>query len=218
VSEPLLPLSWLRRRNLVAPITSQMLANFAYMGGFILTPVLLEQGLGIATATVGLLIIARPLAFALTAPAAGMVTVRVGERVAGVAGASIVAASMVALAAIGLGTPYWFIALALALSGVGLGISSPALGATVANAVRDDELGTAGALQQLMTQVGAVVGVQVMQGVQEATAGTAGTIPSYGYAYLVGGAVALLGAVAALAVRSSQRVTEPDTAAALARG
>jgi predicted MFS family arabinose efflux permease len=204
VQSPLLPLSWLRRRNLVAPITSQTLANFAYMGGFILTPVLLEDGLGIATATVGLLIIARPLAFAVAAPAAGHVTMRVGERVSGVSGAVIVAASMVLLAAIGMGTTYWFIAVALALSGIGLGISSPALGATVANAVRDDELGTAGALQQLMTQVGAVVGVQVMQGVQQATEGS-GLIASYGYAYYVGGAVALLGAVCALAVRPLAR-------------
>jgi hypothetical protein len=74
----------------------------------------------------------------------------------------------------------------------------------VANAVRDDELGTAGALQQLMTQVGAVVGVQVMQGIQQATEGS-GQIASYGYAYYVGGVVALLGAVCALAVRPLAR-------------
>ena len=41
---PLVPLSWLRRRNVTGPLASQFFANFAYMGGFILTPVLLEDG------------------------------------------------------------------------------------------------------------------------------------------------------------------------------
>jgi hypothetical protein len=67
-----------------------------------------------------------------------------------------------------------------------------------------------------MTQVGAVVGVQVMQGVQQATAPTAGPIASYGYAYHVGAGVALLGAVVGLAVRASDRSPADDAEAALA--
>ena len=65
--EPLLPLRWLRVRNITAPIANQAFANFAYMGGFILTPVLLQEGLGYTATAVGLLIIFRPLAFSLTA-------------------------------------------------------------------------------------------------------------------------------------------------------
>jgi hypothetical protein len=64
-----------------------------------------------------------------------------------------------------------------------------------------------------------VVGVQVMQGVQEATVESAGQIPSYGYAYLVGAVVAMLGAAVALAIRSSDRGETDDTLdAALAAG
>jgi MFS family permease len=36
--EPLIPPSWLRKRNITAPVASQFFANFAYMGGFIVTP------------------------------------------------------------------------------------------------------------------------------------------------------------------------------------
>jgi EmrB/QacA subfamily drug resistance transporter len=201
--EPMLPVSWLRRRNVVTPVVSLTLTNFAYMGGFIITPVLLDRGLGFDTARVGLLIIARPLSFAVAAPVGSRVTGRMGERWSGVAGALIVLASMLALAAIGTSSPDWWIVVALALSGIGLGLSSPALTATVAGAVDEADLGVAGAIQQLATQVGAVVGAQVMQTVQSATESSAGLVPSFGYAYLTGAACCLLGAVAASRIRST---------------
>src|SRR4051812_19493342 len=129
---PLVPLSWLRRRNITGPLANQFFANFAYMGGFIVPPVLLEEGLGYSPAFVGLLIVARPLAFSLSAPVAGYVTVRVRERAAGMFGAAVIVVSMLMLAMIDGGTSSTFIAVALALSGVGLGVSAPAMTATVA--------------------------------------------------------------------------------------
>jgi predicted MFS family arabinose efflux permease len=210
--EPLVPLGWLRRRNVTAPIATQFFANFAYMGAFIITPILLQEGLGYSVGTVGLLIIFRPLAFALTAPSAGRVTVRVGERVAGAAGSLVVLASMLVLATLHLGSPVVVIAVALALSGIGLGISAPAMTATVANAVDDADLGVAGALQQLSVQVGAVVGIQVMQTVQQAGE-SSDLIGSFHTAYLVGAVVCLLAVVAAAFIEPT-RAEEPATAAA----
>ena len=64
-SDPLLPLAYFKERNFAAPIAVQFFTNFAYMGGFILTPLLLADGLGYGTTKVGLLSIFRPLAFAL---------------------------------------------------------------------------------------------------------------------------------------------------------
>ena len=201
---PLLPLHWLRERNVTAPIASQLFSNFAYMGGFILTPVLLQEGLGYSATAVGLLIIFRPLTFSLTAPAAGFVTVRVGERVAGTAGGLIVMASMVLLAAVDVGSSWVLIAVALALSGMGLGVSSPAMTATVANAVDEDDLGVAGAMQQLVVQVGAVIGIQVMQTVQIGMEPARGIVGSYRVAYLVGAAVCALAVVSALFIERTR--------------
>ena len=45
-AEPLLPLEYLRRRNFAFPIATQAMANFAYMGGFILAPLLLANLFG----------------------------------------------------------------------------------------------------------------------------------------------------------------------------
>jgi EmrB/QacA subfamily drug resistance transporter len=202
--EPLLPMRWLHERNITAPMASQCFANFAYMGGFILTPVLLQEGLGYTATAVGLLIIFRPLTFSLTAPLAGFVTVRVGERVAGIAGSLIVLLSMLLLAALDEGSSWGIIALALALSGMGLGVSAPAMTATVANAVDDDDLGVAGALQQLVVQVGAVIGIQVMQTVQGAAVDGQGLVGSYRVAYLVGAAVCTLAVATAAFVQPTQ--------------
>jgi EmrB/QacA subfamily drug resistance transporter len=200
-AEPLIPPSWFRRRNVTAPVVSQFFANFAYMGGFIVTPVLLEEGLGYSTAFVGLLIISRPLAFSVAAPTAGYITVRVRERVAGVAGSIILVASMILLGMIDVDATPAFIVLALALSGIGLGVSSPAMTATIANAVSDADLGVAAAVQQLSTQVGAVIGIQVMQTVQSSTTSGAGLVGSFANSYHVGAVAAGAAVVAALWVR-----------------
>jgi EmrB/QacA subfamily drug resistance transporter len=205
---PLVPLSWLRRRNVTGPLASTFFANFAYMGGFILTPVLLEEGLGYSTAFVGLLIIARPLAFSITAPVAGYATVRVRERVAGMAGAAVIFVSMMMLGMIDADSTSTFIAAALAMSGVGLGISAPAMTATVANAVADEDLGVAAAVQQLMTQVGAVVGIQVMQTVQASTEETSGEVGSFANAYHVGAVAAVVAVALAVVVRPTVPATE----------
>jgi MFS family permease len=215
-AQPLLPLSWLRKRNITASVANQFLANFAYMGGFIVTPVLLEDGLGYSTAFVGLLVISRPLAFSIAAPTAGYVTVRIRERVAGMAGALVVFASMLLLARIDTNATPAFIVLGLALSGIGLGVSAPAMTATVANAVPDEELGVAAALQQLMTQVGSVIGIQVMQTVQASTEKSSGLIGSYANAYYVGAVAALLAVGAAAFVRPSAPAVEARHADALA--
>jgi EmrB/QacA subfamily drug resistance transporter len=207
VEEPLLPPAWLRQRNIAAPLANQFFANFAYMGGFILTPVLLQEGLHYSTAFVGLLIVARPLAFSISAPAAGYVTVRVRERVAGMSGAFIVFVSMMLLAMIDNDVSPTFIAVALATSGIGLGVSMPAMTATVANAVADEDLGVAGAIQQLVTQVGSVVGIQVMQTVQASTADGSGFIGSYANAYHIGAAAALVAVAVAAMVRPTVAAT-----------
>lgn len=202
---PLVVLAWFRTRNVAFPVLSQMLTNFAYMGGFFLIPQVLgkPRGLGLDTATVGNLVISRPLAFSITAPLAALVTLRVGERIAGVVGALGLVVSMVMWSTVGFDTSYPYIIAATALSGVGLGIASPALTSLMANAVDEADLGVAGALQQLMTQIGAVMGAAVMATVS--VAATSDDLGPFHIAFLVGAVMAAMGAVAAGFVRSTPR-------------
>lgn len=201
---PLLPLHWLRTRNIALPILSQSLANFAYMGGFLFAPRLLENVLNLQKTQIGNIIISRPLTFAVVAPLAGYVTIRVGERVTGAFGGLCVAVSMLVFAGVATGSSVWVAVLALGLSGAGIGVSSPALTSLVANAVDNADLGTAGAMQQLCSQMGAVLGSVVMTAVQAARE-THGLTSSYRAAFLVACVVAIGAGVAAMFVKSTPR-------------
>ena len=206
-ASPLVPLHYLRRRNVAGPIAVQACSNFAYMGAFVLIPLVLQGSLGYSTTHVTLLVVARPLALSLTGPVAGYATARTGERVAGVVGVLLVASSMLVFAGIREGTSDAVVVAGLLLCGMGMGVSSPAMAASIANAVEEGDFGVAGATQQLVTQVGVAAGIQLMQTVQAAMAEPGVTGPalaaSYGPAFLVGAAVCLLGLVGAAVIRPS---------------
>jgi len=207
VEDPLVPLHYLRQRNFAFPIGAQMFSNFAYLGGFFLSPLLLEEVYGHGESAAGLLVIPRPLTFSLIAPIAGYVAVRIGERSAAVTGTLCVVASMGVFALTGRGTGIALVEVALVLSGIGLGVASPSIASSMANVFDQSALGTAAATQQLMTQISTVAGIQVIQTVQSSQAHGHGfaLLPSFHVAFLVGGIVAVGGVVCAVFVRSADR-------------
>lgn len=215
-TDPLLPLRYLRRRNFSFPVVNQFFLNFAYMGGFIITPLLLQDVLGYGEARTGFISIARPLAFTLAGPLAGILAVRTGERFNATVGSVAIFVSMVGLAAVTGTTTDVFIVVVLAASGIGMGMAAPAMTAALANSVDEHDLGVASAFQQMCSHVGTVVGTQVMLTVQLALApvvlGAATSdddigqlASSYHWAYLVGAIAAAFGIVAAMFVRRSHR-------------
>jgi MFS family permease len=209
VDDPLVKLAYFRRRNVAAPVATQFATNFAYMGGFILTPFLLSEVFGYGETRIGLLSIARPASFAIAGPLCALVARRIGERSTGMAGAFGLVASLVALAGLNGGSADAVIVGSLALSGIGMGLTTPAMNATVANAVDRADLGVASAASQLMAQIGTVAGIQLMQTVQVSRQAADGLVGSYRAAYLLGALVAAAGVVAAAFVRRSQpRVDE----------
>jgi predicted MFS family arabinose efflux permease len=209
---PLLPLRFLRRRNFVFPIGAQVFGNFAYMGGFILAPLLLEQVFGYSESRAGLEVIARPIAFSITAPIAGYLAVRIGERISAFVGALAVAASMMVFASVGRGSTDLVLITALVLSGIGLGVSSPSVAASVANSVDQDSLGIASAVQQLVTNVGVAAGIQVMETVQAARLHAAGLLGSFADSYRVGAVVAALAMLCALGMHGGRSAERPELA------
>ena len=118
-------------------------------------------------------------------------------------GALGVVLSMVLWATVGLDSSYAFIVLATACSGIGLGIASPALTSLMANSVDEADLGVAGAMQQLMTQLGAVMGSAVLATVSVTATPT--NLAPFHLAFVVGAVVATGGCVAATFVRSTPR-------------
>lgn len=209
---PLISLDYLKKPAFALPVAASALANAAYMGGFIVTPLLLQKVYGFSEQKIGLIVIARPLTFSLLSPVAGYLAVKIGQRTSAVAGTLFVVASMGVFASLGPTAPEMLIIGALSLSGIGLGISQPSISAGVANAVDDQDLGVASAAQQLMQNVGVVSGIQIMTSVQTSLAhGAVGVaaLDSFRVAYLVGGAICLAGVVLALGVKNEHRKPDP---------
>ena len=90
VEHPLLPLAYLRRRNFSFAIATQFFTNFAYMGGFVITPIFLESVFGYPE-TQRRRPDDRPAAGLRHRRSAGRATspIRVGERTSAVAGAGV---------------------------------------------------------------------------------------------------------------------------------
>ncbi len=209
---PLISLEYLKKPAFAFPVAASALANSAYMGGFILTPALLQTVYAYSDKKIGLLVIARPLTFSVLSPVAGYLAVKIGQRTSAVTGTAFVVVSMGVFASLGPSAPDLLIILALSLSGVGLGVSQPSISAGVANAVADADLGVASAAQQLAQNVGIVSGIQIMTSVQTTLAhGATGhaALDSFRAAYLVGGAVCFGGVLLATGVKNEHRRPDP---------
>jgi len=207
VEHPLIPLHWFRRRGFAVPVAVSFFIQFGYMGGFILTPKLLAEVRGLGADTVALMMVPRPLTFAIAGPIAGMLAHRITARSTVVGGLISLALSLFAFAWIAPDPGTAAVVLALTLSGFGIGAAQPRVASAVANAVSDEDLGVAGATHQLVAQVGTTLGMNVLEGVQVATVKSAGLGGSYRNAYLVGAGVAVIGVgVAAFLVDVGERV------------
>jgi MFS family permease len=128
----------------------------------------MEQGYGYSIPRVGALAIARPITFSLCSPIAGYVAVRIGERVSAIAGAAFLTSSLALFALLHPTSGVWMIAIALALSGLGMGVAMPSSSSVMANEVKTSEFGVMTAAQMLAMQVGEVAGIQVLETVQQA--------------------------------------------------
>ena len=202
---PLIPLHYFKKRNFVFPLGARAFVNFAYMGGFFLFPILMERVYGYSETGAGLLSTARPLMFSLSAPIAGYAAVKVGERWSVVAGAGALFVSMLVFTQVGADPSVVLIIVALALSGLANGVSTPSTASSAANEVAPDELGVMSAAQLLITQIGVVAGIQVMVTVQASSKGGAGSLTSFHQAYAVGAVVALAACVCGFFVKDTPR-------------
>ena len=201
VSFPLLPLVLFRRRNFTAAMLGSLFSGAAYMGGFVLAPLMLQSVFAYSAATTSFIMLLRPASFSATSPVGGALAGRIGERPVAVFGASAIA---VALLCLGVGGQVELIALvmvALVLQGIGNGTAQPTLTATLANAVDEQDLGVAAAAQRMMFQVGAALGITVMTSVYGGTEQASDFLT----AYVVGAGLGVVAIVFASFVRSTPR-------------
>lgn len=199
-ADPMIDLNYFRRRNFTLPLLSSSAVQFAYMGGFVITPALLEDHYGWTIGSIALLMMPRPGAFSIASLVGGWLPSVVGFRTPIVAGAAFMIASMIFFALASPLTNGVGIALivgGLILSGVASGVSQPAIAALAVAAVDERDMGIANGMNQQVTWVGIVAGIQTMNVLLGDNAGPSRFVGTY----MVGLTIAALGLVAAALVR-----------------
>ncbi len=201
VAFPLLPLEFFRRRNFTASLLSSLFGGAAYMGGFILAPLLLQSVFAYSVSTTSLIMLLRPAAFAGSSPVGGSLASKIGERPVAMFGSVAIA---IALATLGFGATTGAVALvmvALVLQGIGNGTSRPTLTALLSNSVEEADLGVAAAALRMIFQVGAALGITVLTAIYGGTEQAS----DFRTAYLVGAGLGVAALVFAAMVRSTPR-------------
>ncbi|MPY93356.1 MAG: MFS transporter [Acidimicrobiia bacterium] len=202
-TEPMLKLGYFRRRNFTAPLVSSALTQFAYMGGFVVTPLLLDDVYGWAVGGISLLLALRPGAFSVASPLGGRLAGQFGERLPLVGGAVLMVFSMLAFAASSAGSALVFVVAGLLLSGVASGIAGPASSSMVAGAVDPEDMGVANGMSQQLMFVGIVSGIQIML----VAVGDDATTGRYASTFVFGAVVAAGGLAAAMLSRGRDRAS-----------
>ena len=196
---PLLPPDLMSKSNFAIPIAVQAVLQAAYMGAMIIAPFLLERRWGFRPTVIGLLMLPRPLAFAIAAKLGGNHDLDKGARRVSITGCLVFAIAML-IAGVG-AQQKWLIVFIL---GAGLaGAGSGYIRATIANAATsaagDQDLGVAGGSLNMLQMVGGTVGITLAT----AMLGTSTSGSRFMAIHLAAGITALLAAFLATRIEKS---------------
>jgi MFS family permease len=198
---PMLRLGYFRRPNFTGPLIAQPLGQFAYMGGFLISPLLLDELFGYSIGVVALVLLFRPAAYSLSSPIGGRFATVVGERSMIISGTLLMPLSMLAW----VGAAYWInlplVLIGLVLSGLAMGLASPSYATVIAGSVEPHDIGIASGMGSTFMNIGMLTGIQAMFTVL----GDGRDPNDFATVFAFGGAVAALGMIGALMISSLPR-------------
>lgn len=196
--DPLLPLRYLKKPNFSAPLIESASLNAAYLGGLIVTPLILQDVFGLSLSAATALLIIRPATFSISSPLGGYTTRKRGPRFGAQAGSIAMIASMSLFTFGALFENMALLLIGLATSGLSLGLEAPAVNTSIANSVDDQDLGVANGVAATSGTLGGVLGLQVFLLIlgNADPHGATDFAPAYAFGILLG----VIGLVAASAM------------------
>lgn len=207
---PLLPLRVLKAHNTRVVVGSTVAINAGWMGSLIMTPLLMQNVMGLSAAATSLASVPRAGSIMLISPVAGRLGMRLGERRLVAGACTLLGITMLVMGLGAWGSSLWILVVALSLSGVALGNAQPALISSMGHSVDAEDFGLAASLQQTANQLGGVVGI----GLFTAIGADATTSGRFIVTYLIAAGLAFAAALIALALvdgfgrrRSARRTT-----------
>jgi EmrB/QacA subfamily drug resistance transporter len=201
-SNPMLDLSLFRNRQFSAATLSAVLNYICLSTVTFILPFYLIEGRNLGAAQAGLILTAQPIIMAIAAPISGALSDRIGPRVLCTTGMLILGAGMFILSRLTPDAPLVFVALGMAIVGLGTGVFiSPNSSALMGAAPRSRQ-GIASGIMATARNVGMVLGVGLAGAVLAAytSAGQVGAVDldlfsAISTGMLIAACVALAGAV-----------------------
>jgi len=217
--EPMLPMRFFRSRAFSAGNAAMFFTFASLFTGVFFFAQLLQTVLGYGPLDAGLRLIPWTATFITVAPFAGALVDRFGERPFMVGGLLLQAVGMGWIALIaGPNLAYSQLIVPLIVAGVGVSMAIPSGQNSVVGSVAEEAIGKAAGTNSMMRELGGVFGIAVTVAVfagagsyVSAEAFTDGFAPAIG----VGGALALAGAVAGLALPGRRQASKVALAPAI---
>jgi len=200
-----LPLSLLSQPVFSAALAVAGLMTFGMYALLFIMPLYFQTIRGATPFIAGLELLPMSVSFVVVSQLVGYLTNNLGPRIVMAAGMACMGFGALAIAFISENTSLVFIALALFVVGIGLGLNTAPVNGVAVAAVPPARSGTASGVLNTARMVGATMGVAVLGSVFAAYAGqqanvAAGFMPGLRAAMIAAGLAELLGAVIAAAV------------------
>lgn len=161
--QPILPLHLFTHRNFVLSTVAGLFIGIAMFGALGYMPTYLQMAYGKSATVAGLLMIPMMGAMLTTSIVAGNQVTRSGRyKLLPIVGSAIIAVGLWLMSMLSVTGPLWHVCAALAVLGVGLGLSMQILVLIVQNAFPLREVGTATAANNFFRQIGATLGSAVV--------------------------------------------------------
>jgi EmrB/QacA subfamily drug resistance transporter len=216
---PMLDLSLFKNSTFAGANTTMLLVALAMFGVFFFNSLYLGQVLGYSPIQTGATFLPLTVLIVFVAPLAGRFSDKIGSRWLMGAGLVLLSGSLLAFSTLGVNSTFWDIVPGLILGGFGMSLAMTPTTAAAMGSVPVDKAGVGSAVLNSMRQVGGSLGIALMGAIVASSVSVLPGNPEYpaqfveGYhnALHVAAAIAILGAV--VAVATVRKVHHPEAEA-----
>jgi len=220
---PMLDLSLFKNSTFAGANLTMLLVALAMFGVFFFNSLYLGQVLGYSPIQTGAAFLPLTVLIVFVAPLAGRFSDKIGSRWLMGAGLLLLSGSLLSFSTLGVDSTFWDIVPGLILGGFGMSLAMTPTTAAAMGSVPVDKAGVGSAVLNSMRQVGGSLGIALMGAIVASSVSVLPGNPAYpdqfvqGYhnALHVAAAIAIVGAVVAVATVRKVQHPEPEAQPAL---
>jgi EmrB/QacA subfamily drug resistance transporter len=200
---PMLDLSLFRSGSYAGANTVMLLVALSMFGVFFFVSLYMQTILGYSAVQAGAAFLPMTMLIIVAAPIAGKTSDRVGSRWLMTAGMVLLSIQLLYFSQLGQDASFWQLLPGMLIGGLGMSLTMTPTAAAATRAVPVNKAGVGSAVLNAMRQVGGSLGIAVMGAIMADRAGgrqtAAAFMDGFSAALMVASAIALLGAVVAVA-------------------